>query len=1013
MAALTGNTREEYAQRIRGDAAEIIYKEDRSRIAAAAIETLKRGQPIDETYRIYHKDGSLVWVRLNGVQIGEENGDPIIYAVFQRPARMEQLYDNLVNESKSIIYVSDISNYDLLYVNQAGLTVLGKSSVDYSCMKCYEFLVDRSSPCEFCQQSCMRTDAFLERDFTHPKNGKIYSMRGRLTDWNGILAHVEYLEDVTEIRRAERELLESKLRYEVAIQSSGLNLWEYDIQNDTVFLISSTSRTTLNRLHIEHYSRIMVQKGYIREDSVDCFLRIFERLRQGEREINEDIWYQVTGDSGEWCERVSYTSFLDHNGTPIKAFGAGRDVTREKEAEKKFYEEMFYRKAMQSENLATAVVDLTDDRVVEINSSFSSVTRLVDGTAELFFRQTAQSLTNEGHRRRYCELFGRKTLLNRFDSGEYAVAMEFTRLYDTNRIYWIHYSAHLIQNPTTKHVMAHVSCVDVTKEKVMQSIMETIVKADYDTLVVVDGTFDSALDYGVEGEKHLYDEHESFEKQIEKRICECVSGADRELLFSVCKIDYIWEQIKDGSTYKINFSMSMPDGEIRRKQLQFTAINSIRKTFLMSRIDVNSIYEEQLSAKNMLQDALLAAKQASSAKSDFLSRMSHEIRTPMNAIIGMSAIAAQSIGNDEQIADCISKIDISSRFLLSLINDILDMNRIESGKMLLKNDRILFEEFLNGVNSICHAQADAKSIVYENVVDSNVEDYYFGDAMKLQQVLINILYNAIKFTPEGGRISMEVRQIKKDKEHAIMQFVIRDTGCGISEEFLPSIFDPFTQEHLGTTALYGGTGLGLAICKNLVDMMDGHIAVRSTVDVGSEFTVDVKLGIIVKSQTRHPDKQPYSFAELSALTANDDITACEEIKEYRFEGKRILLVEDHPLNVEIARKLLESRGFAVEHAQNGLLAVELFATAPVGYYDAILMDIRMPKMDGLQAAAHIRNENKEDAKTIPILAMTANAFDEDIQKSKAVGMDAHLAKPINPKQLYQMLHDFICCGERQ
>ena len=591
----------------------------------------------------------------------------------------------------------------------------------------------------------------------------------------------------------------------------------------------------------------------------------------------------------------------------------------------------------------------------------------------------------------------------------------------------------------------------------------------------------------------------------------------------------IKENLKNKMVFSAVYSVYDTEKNVRQKRIQYAYLDEANGRVVLTRSDVTDLFNQQKQQQDVLQSALIAAEQANSAKSDFLSRMSHEIRTPMNAIIGMSAIAAQSIGDDAQVADCISKIGISSRFLLSLINDILDMSRIESGKMLLKNDKIPFEEFLNGINSICYTQASAKNIDYENIVDPNVEDYYIGDAMKLQQIIINILSNAVKFTPEHGKVSLSIRQMRKEKNDAVLRFIINDTGCGISESFLPHLFEAFTQEQSGTTAMYGGTGLGLAICNNLVAMMDGHIDVRSIVGVGTEFTVDVKLGITEESKSRHLKKPNYNFTELKALVVDDDVTVCEhavitlkeigvksewvdsgrkavdkvqkkwdnkeyydlvlvdwkmpemdgietarrirrivgpdvtiiimtaydwvaiehdaklagvnllmskpmfksslisaferafndkqegkepELKDdFSFTGKRVLLAEDHPLNVEVAKKLLERKGFTVDHAENGLRAMELFTTTPVGYYDAILMDIRMPDMDGLQATYNIRRWRKEDAKTIPIIAMTANAFDDDIQKSKAAGMNAHLAKPIDPKQLFQTLFDFIYGGE--
>ena len=578
--------------------------------------------------------------------------------------------------------------------------------------------------------------------------------------------------------------------------------------------------------------------------------------------------------------------------------------------------------------------------------------------------------------------------------------------------------------------------------------------------------------------------------------------------------------------YTFLVEMKNGRGECRIKRIQVFYINKELGRVCMARTDVTDIVRQEQRQKEELAAALVAAEQANAAKSDFLSRMSHEIRTPMNAIIGMSAIAAHAIGDDEQVADCLSKIGISSRFLLSLINDILDMSRIESGKMLLKNEKIPTEDFIGGINSICYAQAAAKGVEYECIVDPVLDDYYIGDAMKLQQVLINILSNAIKFTREGGKVTFSAAQRRRSKNGAVLRFIVNDTGMGMSEEFLPHIFEPFSQEFTGTTSLYGGTGLGLAISKNIVDMMDGKITVRSIKGIGSEFTVDVKLGITEEEKLRrNQKKQDYHFSHLKTLVVDDDVAVCEsavvtlkeigvtaewvdsgpkaidrvktlwetgsyydmilidwkmpemdgietarriravvgpevtiiimtaydwiaieheaklagvnllmskpmfksslvsaftralgekeeltrqeELLDYDFTGKRVLLAEDNALNTEVAVMLLEGKGFRVDTAENGLRAMELYGKSQPGYYDAILMDIRMPLMDGLAAANNIRHLSNADAKDIPIIAMTANAFDDDIEKSKAAGMNAHLAKPIEPERLFQTLYDFI------
>ena len=522
-----------------------------------------------------------------------------------------------------------------------------------------------------------------------------------------------------------------------------------------------------------------------------------------------------------------------------------------------------------------------------------------------------------------------------------------------------------------------------------------------------------------------------------------------------------------------------------------------------------------------LKFALASAKQASVAKTEFLSRMSHEIRTPMNAIIGMSTLAAQAVGNDEKVADCISKIGISARYLLSLINDILDMSRIESGKMLLKNEKFEFRDFISGINTIIYNQAANKGLDYECIVSSEIEDYYFGDVMKLQQILINMLGNAIKYTVKG-KVSLEVQQVSRHGKTSLLRFIVNDTGCGIGEKFLDKIFDPFEQADTSTTTIFGGTGLGLAITRSLVELMNGTIKVRSIVGVGSEFTAELPL-TVDEGLARTP-RLDLNFDQLLTLVVDDDAIVCEQTVQtlseigmkgewvmsgreavsrvkrhfssksnydfvlidwkmpemdgiettrqirrivgpdvtiiiisaydwsaiesearaaganllvtkplfkstlisafqkakgqtedekdgnefaFDFTGRRVLVAEDNQINAEIAKSLLEGKNFEVDLAPNGLKAMEKFLTNPAGYYKAILMDIRMPMMDGLQAAMNIRHWDRPDAKSIPIIAMTANAFDEDVEKSLAAGMNAHLAKPIEPDLMYRTLYRLI------
>lgn len=374
--------------------------------------------------------------------------------------------------------------------------------------------------------------------------------------------------------------------------------------------------------------------------------------------------------------------------------------------------------------------------------------------------------------------------------------------------------------------------------------------------------------------------------------------------------------------------------------------------------------------------------EANNAKSEFLSRMSHDIRTPMNAIMGMTRIAESSVTDIEKVRECLAKIDVSSKYLLMLINDILDMSKIESGRMKLNLGEIEMSRFIEKIETIIKPQAQTKDINF--TVETDCSDLtVIGDSLRLNQILVNLLDNALKFTPRDGKVTASFKQVGTKGDFVDVRFSVKDTGIGISKENFTKIFRSFEQEKDDTARNYGGTGLGLAISKSLVEMMGGNIEVESELGKGTEFSFVIPMEKCERSN-------------VSKETAGS-------LPTVSFDGKRVLLAEDNDLNIEIARTILTMDGFEVEVARNGRQAVDMFFESDEGYYDAVLMDIRMPVMDGLHAADEIRNLDRGDAATVPIVAMTANAFDDDVKLSVRSGMNAHLAKPINVDELRSTL----------
>ena len=438
------------------------------------------------------------------------------------------------------------------------------------------------------------------------------------------------------------------------------------------------------------------------------------------------------------------------------------------------------------------------------------------------------------------------------------------------------------------------------------------------------------------------------------------------------------------------------DGEESFEMIKFAGVrhpedrdDNIVHAVGMCFADVDGETRRSLQQTRALAEALEAAEEASRAKTVFLSNMSHEIRTPMNAIIGLDSIALSNPNIPQETREELEQIGVSAKHLLGIINDILDMSRIESGRLALTDGEFAIAKTLEQVNTIIGGQCSDKGIDYECHVKGELADYYIGDDMKLRQVMINVLGNAVKFTPAGGKVTFTVEEVARAAGMSTLQLTVADTGIGISEDYLPKIFEAFSQEDSSAANKYGSTGLGLSITKNLVELMGGTISVQSEKGVGTTFTLTVTLA----NSDRHDE-----------AAAGDGSAAGGHT---HLEGRRVLLAEDVAVNAEIMVVLLDMHGMEADVAENGQVAVDKFASHEPGYYSAVLMDMRMPVMNGLEATEAIRGMDRADAARIPIIALTANAFDEDVQRSMQAGLDAHLSKPVEADALFATLEALI------
>ena len=485
----------------------------------------------------------------------------------------------------------------------------------------------------------------------------------------------------------------------------------------------------------------------------------------------------------------------------------------------------------------------------------------------------------------------------------------------------------------------------------------------------------------------------SFRKGFAEYAEHCVCEADREGFLRFIDPENIRAGLADEAMISHRY-LAVINGVEEYEMLRIAGVRLIedRDDHIVHAIgagfsNVDRQTRNEMEQNRALAEALTRAEEANAAKTAFLSAMSHEIRTPMNAIIGLDNIALHDPNIPSHTREELEKIGSSARHLLALINDILDMSRIESGRMVLKAEAFSFPEMMEQINTIVGGQCEDKGLSYESRAIRCTDEYFIGDALRLRQVLINILGNAVKFTDAPGSVSFTVEQTELSDDSRMLRFTMKDTGVGMDEAFLPRLFEPFSQEDSTTTNRYGGSGLGMAITKNMVDLMGGTITVESVKGRGTTFTVELPL----------------------KLAPQDEVSGAPTRSgpEVSVAGLHVLIAEDQEMNAEILSELLEMEDVSSEWAENGQRAVELFEQSETGRFDAILMDMRMPVMDGLTATKEIRKLDRPDAACIPIIALTANAFEEDVKQCLGAGMDAHLSKPVDIDRLKEVLGELL------
>ena len=550
---------------------------------------------------------------------------------------------------------------------------------------------------------------------------------------------------------------------------------------------------------------------------------------------------------------------------------------------------------------------------------------------------------------------------------------------------------HALQNDSAEYY-DEMRTKELSEINAHQMDMIQVLAQEFQTCYYVDLEMNSfeiirMSDYMIEHYRRAFETYIDFnyEKAFHFYIDRDVAPQDRERMMQTVTVDNIVEQMKHNSSYSVSCLARDAEDKLIHYNYKWVRIGDDPTKVILGHADAEAEYQENELARKTLEDALNQANHANEAKNAFLSNMSHDIRTPMNAIIGYTEIAQVHLDDQAKVKDCLGKIMTASQHLLDLLNNILDMSRIESGRARLMEDEYRISELMHDIWSIEETRIQKKSLNFQIDMSELKDDAVYCDKMRMRQMFLNFVSNAVKYPPEGGDIKVTIRQRKSILPgYSRYEVRIKDTGIGMRPEFLGKLFVPFERERSSTESGIEGTGLGMSVAKSIIDMIGGTVRVKSEEGVGTEFIIVFDLRLNTGSPGRSSGQ--------SARLEEESVT---EPFHNRFEkGGSILLVEDNQLNREIAREILEEAGFTVSEVEDGDLAVERIMASKPGDFDLVLMDIQMPTMNGYEATKEIRRLKDEELSTIPIVAMTANAFEEDRQRAKECGMNGFITKPV-------------------
>ena len=782
--------------------------------------------------------------------------------------------------------------------------------------------------------------------------------------------------------------------YEKAVRLAGLFVLEYDILADRMALLNVIEGYKALRkydipLVLENASMALAE--FVEIEELPKLQQMYERLSEG-YDFVCDLWFKGKNSNPSFCVRMTYTIVRIRAGKGIKAFGIVQNITNQKKLEEKYAEEQRnLRKKKELHLVAKSQSSLTQNCLLYYYREAPESASLEPGMCydDIVERLASWAIRKEDAKT--CRrVLDRKRLIKLFGQGKTNFEFKYQRRQPMKNPVWISFVFNTFQVPHSDEIECFIYTYDISEQLRNEAIVKRISQMAFESVCLIYLSTGQIEFIRTAGSMFTTNQRLDYE-EVCRRYRQCYICEDEWTEYNAAvSLENIVAALQTREQYSSAYQCHCGD-EVACKQHDYVWLDKKQGVILAGRIDTTVAYERDKQHLAAIEKAHLKATQANEAKSVFLASMSHDLRTPLNGILGFTEIALKCQSKQEK-QECLQKILSSGKLLLDLVNDTLELSRIESGKLSVQLETVDEKAFWESVIK------SMMSFISNSKIEFRIDCQQFPvgmarlDPLKVNKVVLNLLSNAIKYTPDGGWVRFSVLPLEASGNRITRRLVVEDNGIGMSREFLDRLYEPFSQENRVEIDTAAGTGLGLSIVQRLVRLMKGTIQVESKLQQGSKFTIDLPIV-----------NWPYTEQE-TVSKQRDDL---EPIEERKFAGQHILLCEDNCLNAEIALLLLKDKNLQVDWAKDGKQGVEYFKTSPVGFYEVILMDVRMPEMDGYTATKVIRHMQRADAVSVPIIAMTADAFEEDIQHSKKAGMNAYLTKPIIVQKLYHILCKFI------